>query len=138
MPTIQTIYLGDLRTEATHVRSGNKIITDAPVDNNGKGEFFSPTDMVAAALGSCMLTLMDLAARRIGVDIRNTKVDISKTMSSEPPRRITQISLDFYLPADFPDKTKTILQQAALTCPVGKSLHPDLQQVVNFHYPDTK
>ena len=138
MPTIQTIYLGDLRTEATHVRSGNKIITDAPVDNNGKGEFFSPTDMVAAALGSCMLTLMDLAARRIGVDIRNTKVDISKTMSSEPPRRIAQISLNFYLPADFPDKTKTILQQAALTCPVGKSLHPDLQQVVNFHYPDTK
>ena len=138
MPTIQTIYLGDLRTEATHVRSGNKIITDAPVDNNGKGEFFSPTDMVAAALGSCMLTLMDLAARRLGVDITGTKVDISKTMSAEPPRRISQISLDFTFPSDFPDKTKSILQQAALTCPVGKSLHPELSQIVNFHYPDSK
>lgn len=135
MATIQTIYLGDLRTEATHVYSGNKIITDAPLDNNGKGEFFSPTDLVAAALGSCMLTLMDLAARRLSIDIRDTKVEISKVMSSEPPRRIAQINLDFYLPADFDDKTKLTLQNAALTCPVGKSLHPDLQQNVNFHYP---
>ena len=135
MATIQTIYLGDLRTEATHVYSGNKIITDAPLDNNGKGEFFSPTDLVAAALGSCMLTLMDLAARRLGIDIRDTKVEISKVMSSEPPRRIAQINLDFYLPADFDDKTKLTLQNAALTCPVGKSLHPDLLQNVCFHYP---
>ena len=124
MATIQTLYLGDLRTEITHVQSGNRVITDAPTDNNGKGEYISPTDMVAAALGSCMLTLMGIAARRLEIDLKGTRVEIQKVMAAEP-RRIAEIRLDFYLPGDYSDKDKKILQGAAETCPVGKSLHPE-------------
>ena len=127
MATIQTLYLGDLRTEITHVQSGNRVITDAPTDNNGKGEYISPTDMVAAALGSCMLTLMGIAARRLEIDLKGTRVEIQKVMAAEP-RRIAEIRLDFYLPGDYSDKDKKILQGAAETCPVGKSLHPDIRQ----------
>lgn len=134
MATIETLYLGDLRTEATHVRSGNKIVTDAPVDNHGKGEFFSPTDLVAAALGSCMLTLMDQAAARMNIDLRGTRVEITKVMASDP-RRIGEIVIDLYLPAQYGDKEKTILQRAAETCPVLRSLHPDLKQTITYHYP---
>ena len=126
MATIQTLYLGDLRTEITHVQSGNRVITDAPTDNNGKGEYISPTDMVAAALGSCMLTLMGIAARRLEIDLKGTRVEIQKVMAAEP-RRIAEIRLDFYLPGDYSDKDKKILQGAAETCPVGKiapSRHP--------------
>jgi len=86
MATIQTLYLGDLRTEITHVQSGNRVITDAPTDNNGKGEYISPTDMVAAALGSCMLTLMGIAARRLEIDLKGTRVEIQKVMAAEPRR----------------------------------------------------
>lgn len=134
MATVETIYLGDLRTEATHVRSGNKVITDAPVDNHGKGEAFSPTDLVAAALGSCMLTLMDQAAERLGVSIKGTKVEITKVMAVEP-RRIGEIVIDFYLPARYSEKEQTIIERAAHTCPVAKSLHPDLKQNIMFRYP---
>ena len=105
MATIQTLYLGDLRTEITHVQSGNRVITDAPTDNNGKGEYISPTDMVAAALGSCMLTLMGIAARRLEIDLKGTRVEIQKVMAAEP-RRIAEIRLDFYLPGDYSDKDK--------------------------------
>ena len=112
MATIQTLYLGDLRTEITHVQSGNRVITDAPTDNNGKGEYISPTDMVAAALGSCMLTLMGIAARRLEIDLKGTRVEIQKVMAAEP-RRIAEIRLDFYLPGDYSDKDKKILQGAA-------------------------
>ena len=86
MATIQTLYLGDLRTEITHVQSGNRVITDAPTDNNGKGEYISPTDMVAAALGSCMLTLMGIAARRLEIDLKGTRVEIQKARAAESPR----------------------------------------------------
>lgn len=134
MATIQTLYLGDLRTEITHVRSGHKVITDAPTDNHGKGEYISPTDMVAAALGSCMLTLMDIAARRLEVDIKGTRVEIEKIMATDAPRRIAEIRLDFYFPGDYSDRCKKILEGAAATCPVGKSLNPELKQVVNYHY----
>ena len=96
MATIQTLYLGDLRTEITHVQSGNRVITDAPTDNNGKGEYISPTDMVAAALGSCMLTLMGIAARRLEIDLKGTRVEIQKVMAAEP-RRIAEIRR--FLPA---------------------------------------
>ena len=105
MATIQTLYLGDLRTEITHVQSGNRVITDAPTDNNGKGEYISPTDMVAAALGSCMLTLMGIAARRLEIDLKGTRVEIQKVMAAEP-RRIAEIRLDFYLPGDYSDKDR--------------------------------
>lgn len=134
MSTIQTLYLGDLRTEITHVASGSKIITDAPVDNHGKGESISPTDMVAAALGSCMLTLMDISARRLEIDIKGTRVEIEKIMATDPPRRIAEIKLDFYFPGDYSERCKKILEGAAATCPVGKSLSPELRQVVNYHY----
>lgn len=137
MATIQTLYLGDLRTEITHVQSGNRVITDAPTDNNGKGEYISPTDMVAAALGSCMLTLMGIAAHRLGIDLKGTRVEIQKVMASEP-RRIAEVRLDFYLLGDYSDKDKRILQGAAETCPVGKSLHPDIRQIVTWHYGGAK
>lgn len=137
MATIETIYLGDLRTEITHTQSGNKVITDAPLDNNGKGEYISPTDMVAAALGSCIVTIMEMAAARHGVDLKGTRIVIDKIMASEP-RRIAEIRVDFYFPGDYSDKIKTILQRAADTCPVAKSLHPDLKQTINFHYNGAK
>ena len=133
MATIQTIYLGDLRTEITHVQSGNKVITDAPTDNNGKGEYISPTDMVAAALGSCMMTLMAIAARRLEIELKGTRIEIQKVMAADP-RRIAEIRLDFYFPCEYSEKDRKILERAAETCPVGKSLHPDLKQLVNYHY----
>lgn len=133
MATIETIYLGYLRTEITHVQSGNKVITDAPTDNNGKGEYISPTDMVAAALGSCMMTLMAIAARRMEIELKGTRIEIQKVMAADP-RRIAEIRLDFYFPGEYSEKDRKILERAAETCPVGKSLHPDLKQVVNYHY----
>lgn len=133
MATLQTRYLGNLRTEITHVQSGNKVMTDAPLDNHGKCEYISPTDMVAAALGSCMFTLMGIAAQRLEIDLTGARVDIQKVMGTDP-RRIVEIKLDFYLPGDYSDKDKRILEGAAMTCPVGKSLHPDLKENVTFHY----
>jgi uncharacterized OsmC-like protein len=135
MPTIQTNYQGNLRTQATHVASGNTLITDAPVDNNGKGEAFSPTDLVCAALGSCMMTIMGIVAERENIDLRNTKFDIVKTMSASP-RKIAKVEVVFDMKANV---TLTIEQQdklkrAALTCPVALSLHPDIEQAVTFNF----
>lgn len=131
--TLETIFLGDLRTEITHLQSGNKVTTDAPTDNNGKGEFISPTDMVAGALGSCMLTIMDMAAKRMDLDLAGTKLEITKVMAADP-RRIAEIQIDFWFPFSCDHKAKKILERAADTCPVAKSLHPDLKQTINFHY----
>ena len=134
MATIQTTYLGDLRTEATHVQSGNKIITDAPIDNNGKGEAFSPSDLLATALGSCMITIMGIAAREQDVNIDGTTCSITKIMAPDP-RRVVEAKITFQFPAgDYTDKVKIILERAALTCPVAKSLHPDLLQNVVFNF----
>ncbi|MDR2886201.1 MAG: OsmC family protein [Rikenellaceae bacterium] len=134
MATLETVYLGNLRTEITHVQSGNKVITDAPVDNNGKGEYISPTDMVAAALGSCMLTIMAQATAKLGTDLDGTRLETTKIMASEP-RRIAEIVIDVHFPHDYDEKTKTILQRAADLCPVAKSLREDLVQTVRFHFP---
>ena len=133
MATIETVYLGDLRTEITHVASGNKIITDAPVDNHGKGEYFSPTDMVAAALGSCMLTIMGLSAKTGGFSIDGTKLEITKVMSANP-RRIAEIIVKVQFPADYEPKQKAILERSAALCPVAASLHPETKQTVTFSY----
>ncbi|MCL2561676.1 MAG: OsmC family protein [Rikenellaceae bacterium] len=133
MAIIETIYLGDLRTEITHLQSGNKVMTDAPTDNNGRGEYISPTDMVAAALGSCIATIMAMSAARYDIDLRGARMEIDKVMQSEP-RRIAEIKIDFYFPGDYDAKTKTILERVADACPVSKSLHPELRQIVNFHY----
>lgn len=136
MATIQTTYIGDLRTEATHVKTGITLITDAPTDNHGKGEAFSPTDLLSASLGSCMLTIMGIAAREHGTQIDGTTCSVTKIMASDP-RRVGEIQITFNFPAsDYSDQQKAILQRSALTCPVAKSLHPELKQTVVFNFSD--
>ena len=136
MATIETRYLGELRTEAKHVLSGNTLITDAPLDNQGKGEAFSPSDLMSASLGSCMLTIMGIAAQEHGIDINGSTCSITKIMASEP-RRVSEIQIHFYFPAiNYSDKQKIILERAAKNCPVAKSLHPDLVQNVRFNFQD--
>jgi uncharacterized OsmC-like protein len=136
MATIETIYLGGLRTEAKHVLSGNTLITDAPLDNKGKGEAFSPSDLLSASLGSCMLTIMGIAAQEHGIDIDGSSCSITKIMAAEP-RRVSEIQINFNFPAiNYSDKQKLILERAAKNCPVAKSLHPDLIQNVSFNFQD--
>lgn len=127
-------YLGDLRTRLTHLRSGQQFETDAPPDNQGKGEAFSPTDLLATSLGACALTIMGIAARTHGFNIDGTKLEVTKIMASNP-RRVSEIIIDFYFPpVDYSEKTKTIIRQSALTCPVFQSLHPDLKKEFRFHF----
>ncbi|SFE12217.1 Uncharacterized OsmC-related protein [Chitinophaga sp. CF118] len=135
MLTSSILYNGQLRTTATHLQSGTVIQTDAPIDNNGKGESFSPTDLVATALGSCMLTIMGINANKNGWNIESTKVSIEKIMGTEP-RRIIEVRVVFDFPGEhgLGEKERTILERAALTCPVAKSLHPDLVQNVKFNW----
>jgi len=134
MATSRTIYLGELRTENEHIRSGQKLITDAPVDNQGKGEAFSPTDLVATALSDCMLTIMGIKARDKGLDLTSTTVETTKIMSAEP-RRIGEIVIEFTFPKnDFSEKDKVILEAVTKTCPVALSLHPDIKQTVKFNW----
>ncbi len=133
--TAEIIYQGQLRTQATHIRSGNQIITDAPVDNQGKGEAFSPTDMVATGLASCVITIMGIKARDKGIDISGAKAKVTKVMASDP-RRIAKIEINLYMPeGDYSDKDKIILEKAAHGCPVRRSLHPDLEEVLNIIWP---
>ena len=131
MATIETTYLGELRTEPVHVQSGTHIITDAPVDNQGKGEAFSPTDLMSASLGSCAMTIMGIAARTHGIDMDGTTAAITKIMAANP-RRVSEIVIDFKFPRTYTEKEQKILEHAALTCPVYLSLHPDLVKTVNF------
>lgn len=131
MATIETTYLGDLRTEPVHVQSGTHIITDAPLDNQGKGEAFSPTDLMSASLGSCMMTIMGIAARTHSIDIDGTTASITKIMAANP-RRVSEIVVNLKFPHTYDDKQKAILEHAALTCPVMLSLHPDLKKTVDF------
>jgi len=134
MATIETTYLGELRTEATHVFSGNKIITDAPLDNKGKAEAFSPTDLLATSLGSCMLTVMGIAGREHEINIDGTTCSITKIMAADP-RRVTEVQITFNFPAnDYSEKQRLILERTAINCPVAKSLHPDLKQTVVFNF----
>jgi len=133
--TSQIIYKGALRTEATHLQSNTIIETDAPTDNQGKGERFSPTDLMATSLGNCMVTIMGIKARDMGVDLTNTKIDITKIMKAEP-RRVGGIKVAFHFPEtlQLDDKQKTILENAARTCPVAKSIHPDIEQDISFNW----
>ena len=134
MATIESIYLGDLRTEATNLFSGNKTITDAPLDNKGKAESFSPSDLLTASLGSCMMTIMGIAAREHNIQIDGTTCSLTKIMASDP-RRVSEIQVVLTFPhGNYTDKEKAILERAAITCPVAKSLHPDLVQNVKFNY----
>ena len=134
MNTATARYAGHLRTEATHVASGNVIQTDAPVDNHGRGEAFSPTDLVSTALGSCMMTVMGIVAERHQWDLVGSAFAVQKHMSTEAPRRIAQIDVTFTLPATLTPTERTLLERAAHTCPVGLSLHPDVRQNIVFEY----
>jgi len=136
METAKTVYKGDLRTEAVHVRSGNKITTDAPPDNKGKGEYFSPTDLVATALGSCIFTIMGIAARERGFSIDGATCSITKIMA-ENPRRIGEIKIEFDLTGmEYTDKQKKILEACVKTCPVSLSLNESLFQNVKLNFRD--
>lgn len=133
MSTASARYAGQLRTEATHTASGNTILTDAPVDNHGRGQAFSPTDLVSAALGSCMMTIMGIVAERHSLDLTGVTYSITKHMAAEP-RRIRQIDVQFQLPASLSAKDRQMLENAARTCPVALSLNPEIRQEVQFEY----
>ncbi len=135
MKTISSTYLGALRIESTHNQSGTILNTDAPVDNNGKGESFSPTDLVATALGNCIMTIMGIKAQQMNLDLNGTSIQVQKIMS-ESPRRIGEIvvELDFPKKGNYTEKDKKILEAAARTCPVSLSLHPETKQTLKFNW----
>jgi putative redox protein len=135
MPTSTVLYKGALRTEATHLESGEVIKTDAPKDNHGLGQAFSPTDLVATALASCMISVMGIVARRDTLtSIDGASAEVTKVMYAEP-RRIGEIHIKISMPKKaYSDKEKKIYENAAHTCPVAKSLHPDLKQVIEFNW----
>jgi uncharacterized OsmC-like protein len=133
--TSKIVYLGNLRTEATHLRSGNKIITDAPVDNQGKGEAFSPTDLAATSLGSCIMTIMGIAAQRHEIDMTGTTAEVTKHMASNP-RRIEKIEVNITMPnLAYTEKEKKILNRAAHYCPVALSLSEETEESINIKWP---
>ncbi|MDB9721178.1 OsmC family protein [Winogradskyella sp.] len=131
--TSKVTYLGNLRTESIHLKSNNTFITDAPTDNHGKGEAFSPTDTVATGLASCMLTVMGIKAYGMQVDISGTTAEVTKTMQSNP-RRISKIEVVIKLPFSADTKTQKILEHTANTCPVHYSLHPDIVKHITFNW----
>ncbi len=131
--TSKVTYLGDLRTSSVHLQSGSEILTDAPRDNHGKGEAFSPTDMVANALGACMVSIMGIKAREIPVDITGSTVEVTKIMQAEP-RKIAKIIIVINMKGDADEKTRTILERVSMTCPVYLSLHPDIEKEVTFNW----
>ncbi|QJW88470.1 OsmC family protein [Spirosoma taeanense] len=136
MATIHIDYLGELRTDCVHLQSGTHITTDAPTDNQGRGEAFSPTDLVVNALGSCIITTMAIMARREGIELRGSALDVTKIMTSQPPRRIARIEVDLVLRAETlpDDETRARLEKIAHTCPVAISLHPDIEQAVQIRW----
>ncbi|MFO8000988.1 MAG: OsmC family protein [Marinilabilia sp.] len=132
--TIKCRYLGDLRVENTHVQSGTHLITDAPVDNRGKGQSFSPTDLLAASLGSCIMTIMGIKAMDKGIDIEGTEVNVTKIMA-EDPRRVAEVVVEFFFPdKGYTDGEKELLESLAGVSPVPLSLSSELKQTVRFHW----
>ncbi|TRX03335.1 OsmC family protein [Flavobacterium gawalongense] len=131
--TSKVTYLGDLRTGSIHLQSGTEIISDAPVDNNGKGEAFSPTDTVANALASCMMTIMGIKARDVNVDLKDSTASVTKIMNAEP-RRIGIIEITFEMVGTTDQKNKTILERAAMTCPVFLSLNTEIEKRITFNW----
>jgi putative redox protein len=127
-------YEGHLRTEATHTASGTVIQTDAPVDNHGRGEAFSPTDLVGTALGTCILTTMAIVAERHQVDLVGSSFRMEKIMSTDAPRRIAQLTVELHLPASLSDSDRALMERTAHTCPVALSLNPEIKQEVRFVY----
>ncbi|OIP03154.1 MAG: osmotically inducible protein OsmC [Bacteroidetes bacterium CG2_30_32_10] len=134
METVKTIYLGELRTKSTHLQSGSELLTDAPTDNHGKGEAFSPTDLLATSLGCCMLSVIGIAAQLHNFNIEGTEVKTTKIMASNP-RKVGEIIIDMYFPPNnYSEKEKKIIEQAVKTCPVTLSLHPEVKQTITLHY----
>ena len=134
MTTIKSKYLGDLRTECIHLQSGNKIFTDAPTDNRGKGEAFSPTDLLATSLGSCIMTIMGIVARDNNIDIVGTEVDITKIMASDP-RRVSEVVVEFNFPdKNYSEEEKKIVESVAGTSPVPLSVHYNLKQTIKMNW----
>ena len=129
-------YIGNLRATGKHLKSGNTIVTDAPIDNNGRGEAYSPTDLVSAALCNCMMTIMGIVAKRDDIPLTSLSATIEKVMTSEPPRKIAKIKIDFTYPNPeiLSSKQAEILKRAAHTCPVALCLHPDIVQDVTFNF----
>jgi uncharacterized OsmC-like protein len=135
MSTSTVKYQGQLRTIAVHLQSNSEVITDAPIDNHGKGEAFSPTDLVATALASCMITVMGIKAEDMGIDLTGTHATIQKNMSVTP-RRISEIVVVLNFNENYDARSRKILEATALTCPVGQSLHPETKQTITFVYPN--
>src|SRR5690554_173656 len=133
MSTSKVTYLGNLRTENEHLKSGSTYITDAPTDNNGKGEAFSPTDTVATGLANCMITVMGIKARDMNVNMDGTTAMVTKTMAANP-RRISKIEIVLNFPAGIDEKSRKILENTGRTCPVIQSLHPDIEKVIEFNW----
>jgi putative redox protein len=134
METVRSKYQGNLRTEAIHVQSGNSLLTDAPLDNKGKGEYFSPTDLLATSLGSCILTTMGIAANTHSINFQDATMKITKIMVSNP-RKVGEVVVEINMGNNqYTEKEKQILEKAALTCPVALSLHPDVKQTIHFNY----
>ncbi len=131
--TSKVVYLGDLRTELIHIKSGDKVITDAPTDNQGKGEAFSPTDLLATSLATCMITMVGIKARELEIDIKGTEATITKVMALNP-RRVSEIHVHLKYTCSLNKKTKKIFEQIALKCPVALSLNPAIKQKVEFEY----
>ncbi len=136
MVKLSAVYVGDLRCKLTHEESGSVIETDAPKDNMGRGELFSPTDLVAAALSSCVLTVMGIAANRHNINLNDARAEVSKEMATAPERKIGSISVEVYMPKGIPPEKRSLLENAGHTCPVHKSLHPDVRTPIRFYYPD--
>ncbi len=136
METSRITYTGDLRTEAVHVKSGKMFITDAPTDNQGRGEAFSPTDLLATSLGACAITVVGIAARTHGFNVDGTAIKITKIMASDP-RRVSEVVVEMDFPkVKYSDKEKQIIRHTINTCPVGQSLHPDLKQTFILNFSD--
>jgi len=134
MATSKITYTGDLRTTSIHLKSGSEIITDAPKDNQGKGEAFSPTDLLATSLGNCMLTIVGIVAKSHGFNIDGTTAEITKVMA-ENPRRVSEVHVSLQFPANnYTEKEKAIIEKSARNCPVAHSLHPDIKQEIAFNY----
>ncbi|QDO94095.1 OsmC family protein [Formosa sediminum] len=131
--TSKVTYLGNLRTENLHIQSGNTYVTDAPIDNNGKGEAFSPTDTVATGFANCMMTVMGIKANGLDYNMEGTTAEVTKHISADP-RRISKIEVQFNFPIKADNKVKKILEHTAQTCPVHYSLHPDIEKVVTFNW----
>ncbi|KAB2647445.1 MAG: OsmC family protein [Verrucomicrobia bacterium] len=136
MVEVHIQYLGELRCEAEHAPSRTTILTDAPVDNHGRGEAFSPTDLVATALGTCIVTTMGIFAQRHGIELRGTKITVQKEMTSVPTRRIARLACELSLPLPASHPHREALERAAHTCPVHQSLHPEVEKPIRFLWAD--